>query len=187
MCTDQQGDDVTARHESATGVARVAGSPVLRAAVLGLILAAAAACGGGDSGSDTLAPTPASLASSAPAPATEAPSPEPTATKASASPKAAPTATGPIAILSPAEGSGVSRTFVVKGKSVSFEGTVVWQLRKGDTVVAHGTAQGGAESSAPYEFTVKAPAAGTYTVRVFEESAKDGTAVNEVTRKVVIG
>jgi hypothetical protein len=185
MSTDEQGDDVTARHESGTGVARAAGRPVLRAAVLGLILAGAAACGNGDTGSDTLAAaTPTSVASSAPT--TEAPSPEATATETPAATKPAPTATGPIVILSPAEGSGVSRTFVVTGKSVSFEGTIVWQLRKAGTAVATGTAQGGAESSAPYEFTVKAPAAGTYTVRVFEESAKDGSAVNEVTRKVVV-
>ena len=162
---------------------------MLLTVVLGLVLAGAAACGTGANGTETVAatPTPAGMPSSEPA--TEAPNPEVTATEApaTASPKPVPTATGPIAIGSPAEGSGVARSFVVKGTSVSFEGALVWQLRKAGAVVAHGTAQGGADSPAPYEFAVKAPAAGTYTIRVFAESAKDGSAVNEVTRTVVVG
>jgi ABC-type phosphate transport system substrate-binding protein len=181
-----QGVDVAARHESGTGTARRA----LLAAVLGLALAGAAACG--TNGDDTAAATPTPVSTVTEAPASEAPSPEPTVTDAPASPAPKPTAAavanGPIVILSPAEGSGVARTFVVRGRSVSFEGTIVWQLLKADgTVATEGTAQGGADSPAPYQFTVKTPAAGTYTVRVFEESAKDGKAVHEVRRTVSVG
>ena len=181
---------MTARHESATGSTRGTGRSVLLTAALALVLAGAAACGNGETGGATLgaSPTPASAASSAPV--SESPSPEPTtATRApSASPKAVRTtaAAGPIVILSPAEGSGVARSFVVKGRSVSFEGTITWQLLKAGDVVSDGHAQGGSGSSAPYEFTAKAPAAGTYTVRVFEESAKDGSALHEVKRTVVV-
>jgi hypothetical protein len=177
------GDDVTARHESA---ARGLRRPVLLTAVLGLVLAGAAACGTGKSGSETVAATPAAADSASAAP-TESPSPEPTTPSPSPTPSPTASKKGPIAIASPAEGSGVSRTFVVKGKSQSGEGAIVWQLLKGAKVVADGIAQGGAEIAAPYEFTVKAPAAGTYTVRVFEESAKDGSAINEVRRTVVVG
>jgi hypothetical protein len=184
---DEQGDDVAARHESATGAARGAGRSALLAAVLGLTLAGAAACGSGSDDAE-VTPTPASAASSAPE--TAEPSPEATEAEESASAMPVPSATtkGPITILSPAEGSGVGRTFLVKGRSTSFEGALVWELVKADdTAVARGTAQGGSDGPAPYQFTVKAPAAGSYTIRVFEESAKDGTATNEVRRAVVVG
>jgi hypothetical protein len=183
---DEQGDDVAARHESATGAAR-AGRSALLAAVLGLTLVGAAACGTGSDDAE-VTPTPASAASSAPE--TAEPSPEATEAEESASAMPVPSATakGPITILSPAEGSGVGRTFLVKGRSMSFEGALVWELVKGDdTAVARGTAQGGSDGPAPYQFTVKAPAAGSYTIRVFEESAKDGAAMNEVRRAVVVG
>jgi hypothetical protein len=88
--------------------------------------------------------------------------------------------------LTPAEGATVSRSFVVTGRSKTFEGGLVWRLRLGSTVVRNGSTTGGSTSTAPFQFTVNAPAAGTYLVRVFQESAKDGAAENETTRTVVV-
>lgn len=157
------------------------GRAVLLAAALAVTLVGAAACGdkGGDAGTQAEStPTPGATV-------TESATPTPSAT-ASAGPSETATATAPIVVTSPAEGATVNRTFTVTGTSRTAEGTLLWALVRGDAVVANDVAQGGSAASAPFRFTVTAPAAGTYTLRVFEESAKDGKAMNEVTRTITV-
>jgi hypothetical protein len=155
------------------------GRAVLLAAVLAATLVGVTACGdgGGDEGAGTgTATTPSPTAT-----ATEPTAPVPAAT---ANPSE--TAAAAIVVTSPAEGATVNRTFTVTGTSRTAEGTLIWALARGEEVVVNDVAQGGSDGAAPFRFTVTAPAAGTYTLRVFEESAKDGEAKNEVTRTVTV-
>jgi hypothetical protein len=169
---------VVARSEGRT-VERHGGRKVLLGAVLGLVLTGAAACGSNDQDTGAVNATPTTAASET---ASATPSPEPSATPSEDTAQVA----GPIVVDVPAAGATVQRKFSVTGTSRTAEGTVLWQLLRGDTEVANGFAQGGSSSAAAFRFTVEAPAAGTYTVRVFEESAKDGAAANAVERTVTV-
>jgi hypothetical protein len=162
---------------------RRAGRTVLLTAALAAALTGVAACGNGGDTQQTGA-----LATESPSTAVSestTAAPAETATEA-ATPAPIAEATAPIVVTAPAEGSTVNRTFTVTGKSRTAEGTIVWALVRGDEVVANDAAQGGSDGAAPFRFTVTAPAAGTYTLRVFEESAKDGQAKNEVTRTLTV-
>jgi hypothetical protein len=64
---------------------------------------------------------------------------------------------------------------------------VVWQLKQAENTVRFGTTKGGSTSVAPFAFTVTAPAAGEYTIVVLEESAKDGSPLNQTALKVTVG
>jgi hypothetical protein len=154
--------------------------PLLVTAVLALTLASAAACGG-----NTTDMVPATAASSTPS-AVESSSSAPASESASVSPSPSEDSTGRIAVSTPAAGATVERTFTVTGTSVSYEGTLVWQLLRGDTVVKRGIGQGGAAAKAPFRFTVTAPAPGTYTLRVSDAPAKDGAAVTTAERTVSV-
>lgn len=167
-----------ARNEGRT-VEQHAGRKVLLGAVLGLVLTGAAACGTSTENSAPVNATPTATASETPS---ATPSAAPSATPSEDTAKA----DGPIVIGRPAAGATVDRTFTVTGTSRTAEGTVIWQLLRGATEVATGVTQGGSESAAAFRFRVEAPAAGTYTVRVFEESAKDGAAANAVERSVTV-
>jgi hypothetical protein len=177
---------VGARRESVdrrTG-GRTGRQVLLAIAALAVTLTGVAACGNSDDTVNT-GSVPTSTPSTS-APATAAPTAEPT-TAAPVEPTSAPSAAaGPIVVETPAEDATVDRTFTVKGHSQTAEGTVVWALRHGDTVVENGFAEGGSDASAPFRFKVTAPAAGTYTLSVFEESAKDGGAQHEVTRTLTV-
>lgn len=180
-----------ARHESATIGQRHAGRKVMLAAALGLVLAGAAACGTGDDSAEltsapltaTATPAPTATDSANPA-ASDSASDSATATPTEDTPKV--TAAGPIVITAPANGTTVARTFTVTGRSQTAEGTVLWQLFRGADAVMSDIARGGSDSAAPFKFSVTAPAAGTYTIRVFEESAMDGAAKNAVERTVTV-
>jgi hypothetical protein len=180
-----KGVDVEARHESATVGQRHAGRKVLLAAALGLVLAGAAACGTGDDSAELTNAAPTATATPAPTDsATPAASDSATATPTEDIPKVS--AADPIVITAPANGTTVARTFTVTGRSQTTEGTVLWQLFRGADAVMSDIAQGGSDSAAPFKFSVTAPAAGTYTIRVFEESAMDGAAKNAVERTVTV-
>jgi hypothetical protein len=71
--------------------------------------------------------------------------------------------------------SGDPSTFKVTGESNTFEATVNWRVLEGDDVVRKGYAMGGSYGEwKPFSFDLDLPP-GTYTVEVFEMSAKDGS------------
>jgi hypothetical protein len=81
-------------------------------------------------------------------------------------------------IISPGEDDTVKSPFKVKGVGSFFEANVVWELRKGDKVVASSAKSGPVMAEecctmAPYEFTVKADP-GNYTLVVSDEDASGG-------------
>jgi hypothetical protein len=153
---------------------RHGGTAVLAIAALGMVLAGAAACGGD---SDTV--------ESAPLTATATATPSETVTPPATDPTAE-AAAGPIVVEQPAQGATVARTFTVSGTSQTTEGTVLWQLLRGEEAVAGDVADGGSDAPAAFSFEVTAPAAGKYTLRVFSESAKDGAAINVVERTLTV-
>ncbi|MBX6371774.1 MAG: GerMN domain-containing protein [Acidothermus sp.] len=84
-------------------------------------------------------------------------------------------------ITSPTEGqviaaSGSGPTPVrITGKAIVFEGTVNWDVLRGDQVVARGAAQTvGAPEQGDWSVTVPLEP-GSYTIRAYEISAKDGS------------
>jgi Immunoglobulin-like domain of bacterial spore germination/Sporulation and spore germination len=81
-------------------------------------------------------------------------------------------------IISPEQGDSVKSGFTVKGVGAFFEANVVWELRRGDNVVASSAKSGPVTAEecctmAPYSFTVKAPP-GDYTLVVSDEDASGG-------------
>lgn len=88
---------------------------------------------------------------------------------------------GPIWIEQPVQGAEVSSPVTVSGQASVFEGTLAWQVlgSDGKTVVQSGSTQAsiGAPERGDFSFTVRLPA-GSYTVRCFEYSAKDGSVIN---------
>ncbi|KQZ87529.1 hypothetical protein ASD62_18335 [Phycicoccus sp. Root563] len=69
----------------------------------------------------------------------------------------------------------------VKGEASVFEATVGWELTRGTTSVKTGNAMAtiGAPSRGTYSFSLGTLAPGTYTVKVYEASAKDGSIAAE--------
>ena len=65
----------------------------------------------------------------------------------------------------------------VTGRAAAFEGTVLWELRQGDTVVKRGfTTAKQCCTLSPYSFTVSAPP-GDYTLVVHDQDVSDGEGV----------
>lgn len=93
---------------------------------------------------------------------------------------------GLIWLLSPTEGAVVSSPVSIDGYGTAFEGTVNWQVRQGDTVVKEGFTQGGSMGEfGEFHDTVDLPP-GTYELRAFEYSAKDGTPINIDTKTFTV-
>ncbi|WP_330473883.1 Gmad2 immunoglobulin-like domain-containing protein [Terrabacter sp. C0L_2] len=95
----------------------------------------------------------------------------------------------PIWVDEPARGTTVpvGRPLSVKGVASTFEANVEWELLRDGRRVDSGftTATEAAPARATYRFTTKKPlASGTYTLRVFESSAKDGSTAAEQTLTV---
>ncbi len=81
-------------------------------------------------------------------------------------------------ITSPSEGDTVKSGFTVKGVGAFFEANVVWELRRGNDVVASSAKSGPVTAEecctmAPYSFTVDAPP-GAYKLVVTDEDASGG-------------
>ncbi len=90
-------------------------------------------------------------------------------------------------ITEPEQGATVDPTFTVRGVANHFEATVNWQLLSGDEVVREGhTMAAEGQRFTPYEFRVRDVAPGSYTVKVFEYSAKDGSQVAVDTKTVTV-
>lgn len=84
----------------------------------------------------------------------------------------------PLWITDPARGEHFDpgEPVVLRGEASVFEGVVSWELERGGEVIDSGSTQGGAgPSRGTYEVEFGALPAGDYVVRVWEESAKDGS------------
>lgn len=121
---------------------------------------------------------------------------------ASSSTTDAPTSTGaptptlsddgaPIWIALPAQGLAVppGQPFDIAGKATVFEATVTWELRQGSTVVEKGftNASIGAPERGDWTVTVAPVPNGTYEFHAFENSAKDGSVLHDVSRPITVG
>lgn len=82
-----------------------------------------------------------------------------------------------VSIASPGEGDTVPTRFEVSGSAATFEANVVWELKRGATVVGHGfTTAAQCCTLAPYSLTVTA-APGDYTLVVHDIDESDGEGV----------
>lgn len=94
----------------------------------------------------------------------------------------------PVWINTPAEGATVESGFTVDGVAMSFEATVVWQLKQGENVVEEGfTTAEECCTRAPYSFTVDA-APGDYTLVVQDDdpSGGEGPGVSPDTKEITV-
>lgn len=82
---------------------------------------------------------------------------------------------GPVWILAPATGATVGADLTISGIESVFEGTVSWEVRSGSTLVKRGFVTGvGAPGRGTWSAHVRL-APGSYVVRAWEASAKDGS------------
>lgn len=94
-------------------------------------------------------------------------------------------------VNTPVDGATVSPGDVVEGIANSFEATVIWQLRQGDTVVEQGfTTASEAFTWAPFSFRFPRVPAGDYTLVVSEDDptgGTEGTGPDSDTKEVSVG
>jgi hypothetical protein len=91
----------------------------------------------------------------------------------------------PLQILAPAWGSSVDGNFTFGGTARVFEGTVSWEVLASDGSLVkqgHTTASTGAPASGTWWVQETLPT-GTYTLRAFESSAKDGSPLHATTKQ----
>jgi hypothetical protein len=82
---------------------------------------------------------------------------------------------GWIWLLTPTQGSTIGSPVSFTGYGTAFEATISWEVRQAGKVVEHGTVQGGANGEfGEFSGTVQL-APGSYEMRAFESSAKDGS------------
>jgi Flp pilus assembly protein TadG len=96
------------------------------------------------------------------------------------------TTTGTIALTEPAQGATVGRSFTVRGSGSAFEGTLLWTLTGGGVSPISGSTTAGVTEAQPFQFTVNAPAEGSYTLTVYRESAADGARADAVSRTLTV-
>ncbi len=87
----------------------------------------------------------------------------------------------PIWIDSPTPGATLPSPVTVTGQACVFEAQFQWQLLQGSTVVSSGSAQAsvGCPSYGSYTIAVGTLTSGTYTARLYDLSAKDGSVAYE--------
>ena len=87
----------------------------------------------------------------------------------------------PIWVDSPAPGATVSSPVTVTGQACVFEAQFQWQLLQGTAVVGAGSASptSGCPTQGSYSISLGTRPAGTYTLRVYELSMKDGSVFYE--------
>lgn len=92
----------------------------------------------------------------------------------------------PVSITTPAQGATLPTTFEVTGQAAAYEGNVVWELKRGSTVVRSGhTTTREAFVQSPYVFSVTAtPGDYTLVVHDTDESDGEGVGVTQDTRDV---
>ena len=82
---------------------------------------------------------------------------------------------GLIWLTAPTEGATVSSPVQITGYGTAFEGTISWEVRQDGAKVAEGHTQGGSNGEfGDFTDTVDLPP-GSYEIRAFESSAKDGS------------
>jgi hypothetical protein len=95
----------------------------------------------------------------------------------------------PVLIASPTQGATVPTQFTVTGRAATFEATVVWELKRGDTVVRNGfTTAHECCTLSPYSFTVTV-APGQYTLVVHdtdESGGAEGFGTSEDTKAITV-
>jgi Immunoglobulin-like domain of bacterial spore germination/Sporulation and spore germination len=93
---------------------------------------------------------------------------------------------GVITVDTPSQGATIQSPVTVEGNASVYEGTVSWQVLQGGRVVQHDvtTALSGQEIS-PYSFKVTLDP-GSYTLRVYEESAANGSAMFVETKQFMV-
>jgi hypothetical protein len=84
-----------------------------------------------------------------------------------------------VSISDPAEGNEYEGSFIARGRANSFEATVPWEIRDGDTVVEKGSAMAAAaegERLYPWEVTIDVSdlEPGTYTFVAMTDDPSDG-------------
>jgi hypothetical protein len=87
----------------------------------------------------------------------------------------------PIWVDSPLPGASVSSPVTVTGQACVFEAQFQWQLLKGTAVVDSGNtaATSGCPTQGSYSISLGARPAGTYTLRLYDLSMKDGSVFYE--------
>lgn len=87
-------------------------------------------------------------------------------------------------IFEPAPGSRVKNQIIVRGLARTYEGTVLYEFEDGYYILAEGftTASEGAPGWGEFEIIIELDTVANYSGRVilFEESAKDGSRINEL-------
>jgi hypothetical protein len=81
-----------------------------------------------------------------------------------------------ISIASPVEGQAVHNPVTVTGSANVFEGNLNWDLVSHGHVTASGHTTGGSMQWKPFTIKLGALRPGTYTIRAYESSAKNGQA-----------
>jgi germination protein M len=93
---------------------------------------------------------------------------------------------GLIWLLSPTEGETVSSPVTISGYGTAFEATINWEAYRDGEKVAEGNTQGGANGEfGEFTDTVELDP-GTYELRAFDFSAKDGSPENVDTKTVTV-
>ncbi len=80
-----------------------------------------------------------------------------------------------VQVTLPVDGDTVSDPITVQGVAATFEANVQWELKQGDTVVDRGfTTAEECCTLSPFDFPIRAPAPGTYTLVVHDEDPSGG-------------
>lgn len=90
-------------------------------------------------------------------------------------------------ITSPDDGATVPQTVQVKGEAIAYEATVGWQVRQNGGIVkqGHTMASIGAPEQGSWSFSVTLPP-GSYEIRAYETSGKDGSPMYVDTKQITV-
>lgn len=94
----------------------------------------------------------------------------------------------PVWITSSEEGQETSAPLTFGGLAQTFEANVQWQVLQSGKVIAQGATTAGeaAPARTPWQVKVTNLKPGTYTIRAFDSSAKDGSLIAEDTKTVKV-
>lgn len=93
-----------------------------------------------------------------------------------------------VAVTSPFQNETVSNPVVVKGQACTFEANVVWELLQNGEVIKSGSTTAAEACPSRSEWSVELGQLdpGSYVIRAFDLSAKDGSLVNEDTKDFTV-
>lgn len=86
------------------------------------------------------------------------------------------------------EGDVLKRPYIVTGLACTFEANVPWELKQGELLVSSGTTTSklACPDRSVFTFDLGNLVPGEYQIRVWESSMKDGSLINEDTKKIKI-